>query len=99
MLLLAVVIQFGNEESSVRTTEVKDPVVAQELALQALMAGLEVYAPELTEGRASVTVVVEPTGALEVTPVPLSQACRLQLQAGVATVAVKATVIELTSDE
>jgi hypothetical protein len=42
VLLLAVVIQVGNEESSVMTTEVKDPVVAHELALQALMAGLEV---------------------------------------------------------
>ena len=41
------------------------------------------------------TVVVEPTAAFEVVPVPLSQGWRAQLQAGVLTVTVKATVIEL----
>ncbi len=73
VLLLAVVIQDGKAESSAITTDVKDPVVAHELALQARIAGLEVYAPELTEGRGSVTDVVEPTAASEVEPVPLSQ--------------------------
>jgi len=72
--------------------DVKEPVVAQEFAEHARIAGLDVYALALTEGRGSVTVVVEPTAALYVTPVPLSQGCKAQLQAGVLTVAVKATV-------
>ena len=41
------------------------------------------------------TVVVEPTAAFDVVPVPLSQPWRLQLQAGVLTVTVKSTVIAL----
>ena len=73
---------------------VKAPVVAHALAEQERIAGLEVYAPELTEGKGNVTVVVEPTAALWVTPVPLSQGCKAQLQAGVVTVAVKLTVME-----
>ena len=34
-------IQFGKDESSVITTDVKDPVVAQALALQDRMAGVQ----------------------------------------------------------
>ena len=92
VILLAVVIQGGKAESSVITTDVKDPVVAHEPEAQARIAGLEVYALALTEGRGRVTDVVEPTAAFEVMPVPLSQGWRLQSQAGVLTVTVKATV-------
>ena len=42
VLLFAVVIQDGRDESSDITTDVKDPVVAHELAEQARIAGLEV---------------------------------------------------------
>ena len=35
-------IQFGKAESSVITTDVKDPVVAQESAVQDRMAGVQV---------------------------------------------------------
>ena len=42
LCLFAVVIQDGRDESSDITTDVKDPVVAHELAEQARIAGLEV---------------------------------------------------------
>ena len=42
VLLFAVVIQDGSDESSVNTTDVKEPVVAHELAEQARIAGLDV---------------------------------------------------------
>ena len=61
--LLAVVIQVGKAESSAIDTVVKDPVVGQESTVHARIAGLDVYAFALTEGKARVTDVVEPTAA------------------------------------
>ena len=57
------------------------------------MAGPDVYALEATEGKGSVTVVVEPTGEVEVTPVPAVQGWRSQLQDGVLTVTTKVVVL------
>ena len=93
--LVVVVIQEGKDAPPERVIVVNEPVVAHEFAEQLRIAGLEVYAFEETEGRGRVTVVVDPTAALDVTPVPLSQGCRAQLQAGVFTVTEKLTVIEL----
>lgn len=42
VLLFAVVIQDGRDESSDNTTDVKEPVVAHELEAQARIAGLDV---------------------------------------------------------
>ena len=92
--LVVLVIHAGSAESSSMTMDVKAPVVAHAFAEHALIPGLEVYAPELTAGRGSVTVVVEPTAALDVVPVPLSQVCNAHVHEGVATVTVKATVTE-----
>ena len=72
---LAVVIQVGRAELSASEIVVKVPVVAHEPTVQARIAGLDVYALELTEGRGRVTDVVEPTAAFDVVPVPLSQGC------------------------
>lgn len=93
--LVVVVIQVGRAVPSAITMDVKAPVVAHEFAEQARIAGLDVYAPEFTAGRGSVTVVVEPTAALDVVPVPSSQACKAHAQEGVATVTVKLTVMEV----
>lgn len=48
-----------------------------------------------TDGSGNVTVVVEPTGAVEVTPVPAVHGCRRQLQAGVLMVTTKVVVTAL----
>ena len=69
----AVVIQDGRAESSDIEIVVKDPVVAHSPLTQARIAGLDVYAFAFTEGKGRVTAVVEPTAAVTVVPVPLSQ--------------------------
>ena len=53
----------------------------------------------LTLAAGRLTFVVDPTGAVDVTPVPASQVYRLQLHAGVLTVTVNETVTALISDE
>ena len=60
--LVVVVIQGG-----------KEPVVAHEPEVHARIAGFDIGAFASREGKVSVTVAVEPTVALYVTPVPLSQ--------------------------
>ena len=90
--LVVVVIQDGRELPPDKSTDVNEPVVAHEPEVHARIAGLDVYALELTDGKGSVTVVVDPTAALYVTPVPLSHGYNAQLQAGVLTVTVKLTV-------
>lgn len=92
VLLLVAVIHEGSAASLESTTDVKEPVVAQEPEVHALIAGEEVYALADTEGSGNVTVVVESTGAVLVMPVPASQGCKSQLQAGVFTVTVKVVV-------
>ena len=89
---LAVVIHVGRAESSASEIVVKAPVVAHEPTVQARIAGLDVYALALTEGRGRVTDVVEPTAAFDVVPVPLSHGCWVQSQEGALTVTVKETV-------
>ena len=61
--LLAVVIQVGRAESSAIEIVVKDPAVEHEPTVQERIAGLDVYAFALTEGKGNVTDVVEPTAA------------------------------------
>ena len=71
--LVVVVIQDGEEPPPDKVTAVNEPVVAHEPEVHARIAGLDAYAFAFTEGKGSVTVVVEPTAAFYVTPVPLSQ--------------------------
>ena len=62
--LVVVVIQDGKEAPPDKVTAVNEPVVAHEFAEHARIAGLDVYAFAFTEGKGSVTVVVEPSAAL-----------------------------------